>query len=191
MIRVLLEGRDAPLYHSTSLESAYKILKSNVFRASTSRGDSNKVVCFTRDKEYWIANNVVRFTIDQRKLSQNYRLTPFDYDELKLKSTSGTRIFDYQYEAEERVVARDIKNADRYITEIEINPLVAMEILSLGEDSILVNAVIDSDYKKPHPMDPYGNSGLILILIDYARKHNIGLGKDLSKLAKVLDKKKR
>lgn len=56
MIHVLLEGRDAPLYHCTSLPNAIKILESGVIKGS-------------------------RFSISEKQLAEHALENPNDLDQ--------------------------------------------------------------------------------------------------------------
>lgn len=106
MLRVILEGRDAPLYHGTTFLGAYLILSTNVIKSN--KADFEKAVSFTRDKN--VKYGSVTLTIDQKALSSNYKIRPFSRSVADDKSDSLS---------EERVT-QDIKNARRYITGISM-----------------------------------------------------------------------
>lgn len=83
----LIEGRDAPLYHGTSLGNALKIIKGNEIWGGTQHDlnrDDEPVfgVSLTRSKHLaqgFAGNNGVVFELDQAKLVQNHKLVPIDY----------------------------------------------------------------------------------------------------------------
>ncbi len=102
----LTEGRDAPLFHSTSLSSARFIIDDNVIKDRTiqkvhpkpgSRVDDLKNgkfhwknisgVSLTRNIKFanWFGwhvqgyNTLITFELDQTKLAQNYRIQPFNF----------------------------------------------------------------------------------------------------------------
>lgn len=86
---VITEGRDAPLYHGTSLKNASKIMKTFVIRGDTIHCIEDKSVpgvSLTRSRKYalWWAiqefgtKQAVAFEFDQAALSARYRIIPFD-----------------------------------------------------------------------------------------------------------------
>ena len=137
----ITEGRDAPLYHATSVSRAINILGSNILRLSNEfifrKGDKASI-SFTRDiKVAWKhgvifgkRDDVVIFEVDQAKLAQNYKLEPFQFWSQPSRN-NGSRINkarlerkDYTEEAynefEERIIGSDVKNFDRYIKKVII-----------------------------------------------------------------------
>ena len=80
------EGRDAPLYHATSLVRAVQILKNGKFisnfmnsncNISTTRDPRLRYYC--KDEEDIIGIAPVQFVLDQAKISNRYKIEPFDY----------------------------------------------------------------------------------------------------------------
>ena len=138
-IQDLFEGRDAPLYHGTSLHTAALILTENVFRAKTAHEDSrlsglggnisfgstgeNQVygVSLTREYQKGLDFGNVSFEIDQRRLAQTNKIIPFDFWGANLKSPSLRGHNPYKnadsYEFEEFCVG-EIKPATKYIIAI-------------------------------------------------------------------------
>ena len=113
MIKILLEGRDAPLYHCTTLENAMKILNSGFIKGSYYSHKGG--VSLTRNKNYWVNDeSEIQFEIDQRKLSQTMKIEPYAYFNRK----KGTR----NYESEE-VVMGDV-SVKKYVTRVDIHPEV-------------------------------------------------------------------
>ena len=126
---ILLEGRDAPLYHATGPGNALFIIENNEFKPRTSHS-LKKVGLSDHEEGISLSRNIhsarlfgdVVFELDQRKLSQNYRMIPFDYWGLSNEPENvglGRRKERYA-EAEEFVIG-PIKNASRYITAIHIS----------------------------------------------------------------------
>lgn len=77
----LTEARMAPLYHSTNLNYAVKILNMDELQGSSSFKGERHGVSTTRDlifALYWNQNSVV-FELDQQKLSQRYKIVPFNF----------------------------------------------------------------------------------------------------------------
>lgn len=119
MLRVLLEGRDAPLYHCTSIYNAYKILDSDklnpVARPSTVTGDKSSNISFTRDKNYSVSGDaIIQLTFDQRKLSQRYKIVPIA--ELGFSRESGWT------ESEERLITNKPIKVSDYLISIDVTP---------------------------------------------------------------------
>lgn len=97
-----------PLYHFTDLYGLEGILNSNTLKvgddSSFETGGNIGNVSLTRDKEMWIFQ--YRIELDGNKLSNNYKITPFAWDQER-------------GEAEE-YINRDIKNIKNYITGISL-----------------------------------------------------------------------
>lgn len=80
-VRELYEGRDAPLYHSTTAKGAISILKTGRINPTHSIGDgyghadTKPNISLTRDKRYWVG--IIQFTISQEKLSQTHKIIPY------------------------------------------------------------------------------------------------------------------
>ncbi len=89
----LMEGRDAPLYHTTSINGAAAILKADRLSPATKHvipnmydGEQIKGVSLTRNYNFsreWgtqrFGMNYCVFEIDQAKLSCNYKIVPIDF----------------------------------------------------------------------------------------------------------------
>lgn len=91
---LIIEGRDAPLYHGASFFAALSIIKADEISARTTIDQSVLTVSkrpavdaeqpidgvsLTRDRAMAFDFGYVVFEIDQRKLSQTNRLLPIDY----------------------------------------------------------------------------------------------------------------
>lgn len=122
MIRVLLEGRDAPLYHFTTVSNFISMMrdggkikgqKAGYNYADDNRGRISKseVISLTRNKNFNFAS--IRLTLDQRSLSSRYKIVP--YLELETDKMDKTRTG----AMEEVLVAKEI-DLLKYCTEIEI-----------------------------------------------------------------------
>jgi hypothetical protein len=119
LIDLLNEGKQVgTLYHFTNLFSLIKILETNTFKGSNAWNKNEKpFVSFTRNKNGWGLvsgpGKTVRITIDGNKLSNNYKISPYDMQNLKRWEDTPLD------EMEERVFG-DINNAKNYIIEIVI-----------------------------------------------------------------------
>lgn len=122
----LEEGRDAPLYHGTrSKETAVKILKSNKFIANethpgehhtTKKSTKKNAVCFSRliNSRFVLYKEVV-FVINQRKLSQRYKIIPVEIE----YEWFGSRPYrPRESEIFEEYITRDLVDLDKYILKI-------------------------------------------------------------------------
>ena len=138
---MLVEGRDAPLYHGTHVGAALQILKTDAIAANSYHEASRMAglggdpsfekqasaiqgVSLTRSREQALHFDFgeVVFELDQRKLAQTNKLIPFDYwaaghlDQPSLRGHNPYPGGD-QNEAEEFCVG-PIKPVSRYITAI-------------------------------------------------------------------------
>lgn len=123
LIDLLNEGKQVGiLYHFTDMSSLIKILETNILKASN-KFEKGKppTVSLTRDKLGDIGGvggtgtKTVRISIDGDKLSNKYKITPYNY---------YSNYPDYK-EAEdemEEIVQGDIKNIIDYIIEVRISP---------------------------------------------------------------------
>jgi hypothetical protein len=101
------------LYHFTRTGELIEILKSNILRASdmwTTNDNLKPFNAFTRNKNGWDVGGFstdVRITIDGDKLSDKYKIQPFNMD--------------YGVDEMEERVYKDIHNIKDYILDITIN----------------------------------------------------------------------
>ena len=137
----LTESRSAPLYHATSLHLAGKIIDSNtLIPRSDVAGTGVISLSFTRlFRTAWkfgiyvstsrSTHSVVVFEVDQTKLSQNYKLEPFQfwsqpmtfgpsYNKARLTPRDENLEDGTFNEFEERVVGKSIRNFMKYVTKI-------------------------------------------------------------------------
>ena len=88
-LQFLEEGRDAPLYHGTSLLTATKILESGLLKGSKSTLPPFKKIEVSLSRNIKVPIHhafhvqdyitCIVFELDQRKLSQNYKIYPYNY----------------------------------------------------------------------------------------------------------------
>lgn len=83
---VLMEGRDAPLFHGTNPHSAVRILQDNKIEAHTKHFDAEhqalwRVPGVSLSRDYRAAKGFggIVFVIDQTKLAQTKQITPVSY----------------------------------------------------------------------------------------------------------------
>ena len=125
----LEEGRDAPLYHATSLNKALNIIKQGEIKAYKEHGDTILGVSLTRNFKFAVNWNLETeegaiFELDQRKLSQRHKIKAHNFFSKK-KSTrypenaNGLNPQDMN-EYEERIMG-SVKNVDKYISKIHID----------------------------------------------------------------------
>lgn len=111
LIDLLNEGKQVgSLYHFTSLSGGEDIIKSNTLKPINY--DS---ISLTRDKNLYkisdyIEGGLVRLTLDGDKLSNNFKIKPYDEDQRKIYGN---------FESEERI-DKPIKNIKDYIIKIDI-----------------------------------------------------------------------
>jgi len=122
----LEEGRDAPLYHGTTLKFGMKILNMNELVSRRSWQDEGTSVSFSRNIKHAryltimknAAEGHIIFELDQRKLAQRYKIVPVNdrkltRDKRPMYSHNGNNEF------EERIKG-DIKDVSKYILKLYI-----------------------------------------------------------------------
>jgi len=173
----LTESRSAPLYHATSLLNAKKIIDSNTLIPRSDVTDAKtRSLSFTRlFRTAWkfgiyvatsrSTHRVVVFEVDQTKLSQNYKLEPFQFWSQPMKagrSYNKARLTprdedldDGMFnEFEERVVGRSIRNFMKYVTKIIVYSPASFK----GIDPAIVKTFMDTgkvEYLTQLPMNKY------------------------------------
>jgi hypothetical protein len=134
----LEEGRDAPLYHATNSNHIELILKDNMLKGEIYdpgvKGNKRfkrkaKGVSLTRNfkyAKYWVSGvTSFIFELDQRKLSQRYKIVPFNFfqnempgpREKELKQGVGPSGFN-EYE---EVLVGTLKDLDKYVKYIHVS----------------------------------------------------------------------
>jgi hypothetical protein len=103
LLDILREAKQVgPLYHFTSIESIYNILKDEFIRPN-----SEKVVSTTRNKnqdpsyflnDYYSKMILVRIKLDGNKISNNYKIKPYLWAEEPIKSRPPAYLFKYEFE---------------------------------------------------------------------------------------------
>lgn len=112
---ILTEGiNDDVLYHFTRENLIIRILESNRLEVS----DNYNTVSLTRNFDLETFGNV-RLTLDKKKLSQNYSISPFYYDVSDGRNEKRPRNPLVDTEREE-VIKKDINNLDKYLIQIDI-----------------------------------------------------------------------
>lgn len=116
-MKLILEGRDAPLYHTTSFKNLMSILDSNTLKVGRTFANGRKpAVCFSRSIEFassYGGNVIIEF--DQQKLASKYKIVPVA-DTINLYKPKVGRYVGSS-KAEEDIMS-DITNVKNYITRI-------------------------------------------------------------------------
>ena len=114
LIDILREAKQVgTLYHFTDEEGLMGILESNELLASYQNANH---VSLTRDKNGWhvgTGDNIFRISLDGDKISNKYKVRPYEWDELD-RGSGNT-------ESEEAVITDKITNIRNYITEIVLS----------------------------------------------------------------------
>jgi hypothetical protein len=147
---MLAEGRDAPLFHFTTMESLIKILETDRLGHHTQGANLISGVALTRNEQhpYWSAKGPVMLVLDQSALVQQFRLEPKRGDSA---ATLGR-------ESEERI-AQPITPLHQYLIKIAFRPWILEQIVA---DKPSRQAVIAEDD--------------IALIRDYVGRYNILIG---------------
>lgn len=147
----LLEARNSgPLYHSTSVASACKIIKSNKLLHNESSADDpdmrdgESAVSFSRNKR--TLYGPVQFVVNSDKLSDRYALRPV---------VKGSEINNPEYggeetwSQEERIVGRDVTNFLSYVTLVDMpdktkNKIIRKILFKASKEDIINNNKLKS-----------------------------------------------
>ena len=134
----LEEGRDAPLYHATDINSAEQIIDTNMLLQGESEpshpGKNNRIISLTRSYDYAKSWDVIIFELDQRKINQRYKIRPFNYFNNVARNSDKFRA-----QSEESVINNDIKNISNYIIKIHISNITTYTKLKNEKSSLLAH----------------------------------------------------
>ena len=133
----LIEGRDAPLYHSTGVSSAYKILTSNTLKASNADDLTTSSVSFSRSRT--VTYGPIIFKFNQSKLQTRYKISPIAH--------GGNTLDGYKGDSYEERVVKDITNVRNYIEEIDVSNMMHMRILRRSLYKASKNELINNTFK--------------------------------------------
>lgn len=132
----ITEGRDAPLYHGTTLDTAMQILKHDMIQGRTNH--ENRILGINKpgstggvslSRSFKISEwfGEVIFELDQRKLTHNYRINPVQFFSsqgpmlsARTKKLGGNKVLSGRHTEAEEFVIGSIKNVSKYITKIHI-----------------------------------------------------------------------
>lgn len=82
LLRKIIRDVHYPMFHSTRISNARKILDSG-FNSKAGRGDANadNAICFTRDLDFTNSSifGQVTFVVDRQELKQKYRIYSYDW----------------------------------------------------------------------------------------------------------------
>lgn len=167
------EGRDAPLYHATSLARAVKILNNGNFISNFSDKNNSTISTtrdprlryYSKDEEDIVGIAPIQFVLDQTKISNRYKIEPFDFwdgagrwpTKDQNEKSGGVR----SHEAEEIIRTKHLPIS--YITEIWLMPLDSDYFDNASTDELnFVGAITMENIKKSYDS-----------LISLAKKYNI------------------
>lgn len=183
MIEILLEGRDALVYHCTDYFGLDAILSSDKILASTRVNGGKQGVCVTRDKNYFVKSLIksdIQIALDQRRISQRYKIEPYAEKDYRKGTEKGS-------ESEERIVTKELTNVSKYIVYVDMDKkeiareeshlkkvIDSLDLSWEGIESIVENADSASD-------DVIEASGLFLVPYT-CHNYNIPLGANLQKI---------
>lgn len=147
----LVEGRDAPLYHATSIISAESILRTDTFRPGRKPDPvpgqviKQQTTSFTRDIRFainWYDAEVI-FEINQTKLAQNYKLIPSNY-------WAGDRINALQNPKQN--VARPQKHTSKWGSkpEVEFEEIVVGPVYNAAKYILKVMLTKEAEFRIIH-----------------------------------------
>jgi len=116
LVDILKEGKQVGvLYHWTDFIGSLNIISQDFLKGYLTDTFSNQsAISFTRDKNFYKGKNKlavkpeIAFVIDGDKLSNNYKIQPFQDPKIK------------KDEMEEKAITDGIKNLSKYITKIII-----------------------------------------------------------------------
>lgn len=141
-------GRDAPLYHSTTLANAAAILRDNEINTNDS---VDQTVSLTRNRSFAEAfrGGGVVFVLDQAKLARKVKLEPYDYWSLSDMDEGDKDTERRRNEAEERING-NLSNLDSFLLQIYLSPKL-IKRLHLNSDSWTDHSQALLDVVLSHP----------------------------------------
>jgi hypothetical protein len=110
-------GRDAPLYHGTTVAGAAGIITSDTLNASKNPRDTHLGVSFTRDRDYAATAGHVLLRFDQRRMVQDYKFKTFDWYQDRPER---------RREQSEEVLIGDLYNVNLYLQDISYTSHLAL-----------------------------------------------------------------
>ena len=114
----LNEGKQVGiLYHSTSESQYDNIIKQNIMKGGFININGNETVGIstTRNKNFWYDNNPIQIVLDGDKISNNYKIQPYDYWGREYDIPGNPQVRD---EDEEIILTSEIKNIKDYIISV-------------------------------------------------------------------------
>jgi len=127
----LEEGRDAPLFHATSIGNFENMLEEKMIIAETMHkinGKNTKGISLTRSFKYAVAfsggfksGSDIIIEFDQRKLNQKHKIIPVNYDYMMDKKNPtryAGKLGSYGESEYEEFVVGSIRNPNLYITKV-------------------------------------------------------------------------
>jgi hypothetical protein len=132
----LEEGRDAPLYHATGSNNINQIIESDKLQGriydtgvkSNKRfAAATKGVSLTRNfkfAKYWHGGHSFIFELDQRKLTQRYKVVPFNFFQNEMKAPREKELKDglgpSGFNEYEEVLVGTLYNLKKYVTKLHV-----------------------------------------------------------------------
>lgn len=150
-----------PLYHSTSLDNARKIIREGFkARAGGPKNDAyhDNSVCFTRNLEFAKAGSFgasqIIFVLDEHELKQRFQTYSFDYIAINMPKSPRKEPFTHEYET--RVSRTPGKYIPKYNNDNDNNDFCLLET-TIG--SKYIKAILVRSYAYGEPLQDVNISG--------------------------------
>lgn len=153
----ITEARMAPLYHSTNLDGLEGMINDGVMkrgfedRYGHPHSKDGKIISMTRNFIFAKNWRSIVLQFDQQKLSQRYKIVPFNYFPEKgaRVSPGGKRNYNFTNQFEESVL-QDIKDPFKYITKIYVETSMQRDHITnrLPEKYKHIPVVLQSEFNR-------------------------------------------
>lgn len=152
----LSEARMAPLYHSTSIDGLQGMIHDGIMKRGWPDDDhphskDGKIISMTRDFYFATKWKSIVLQFDQRKLTQRYKVVPFNYfpyeGARKQNDLGGRYKFTNQYEES---VLQDVKDPLKYVMAIYVqSPFSQEQVKKIMPDKYKdIPVLLQKEFKK-------------------------------------------